>query len=174
MLTTNAICAEVAHYVIDAAALITIFALSIIAAKKGFIGCLFGFLSTVVSLVVAFSLTSLVVSGTGGLFGLVETIGETGAKLICWLALFFIVKILLRLIRKLLTAVIDKIPIVGSLNHVLGFAVGVVEGLLLLSGILAVLALLPFEELTLFVDSTILVKALYYHNPIPTILEWLV
>ena len=174
MLTTNAICAEIANYAIDGAAILCILILSIIAARRGLIGCLFGFLSTIASLVLAFLLAPILVTATGGLFGVEEALGMLAAKLLCWVALFFICKLLLRFIRKLLTAVIDKIPLVGSLNHILGFVVGVLQGLLTLSGILAVAALLPFAQITEFVDGTILVRALYYHNPIPVILQWLV
>ncbi len=174
MLTTNAICAEIAHYAIDGAALICILILSILSARKGLIGCLFGFLSTIASLVLAFLLAPLIVSATGGLFGVAESLGTLAAKLLCFVAVFLICKLLLRFVRKLLAAIIDKIPLVGSLNHILGFVVGVLQGLLMLSGLLAVAALLPFAELTEFIDATILVKALYYHNPIPVILEWLV
>ena len=174
MLTTNAICAEIANYAIDGAAILCILILSIIAARRGLIGCLFGFLSTIASLVLAFLLAPLLVNATGGLFGVEEALGTLAAKLICWVAVFFICKLLLRFVRKLLTAIIDKIPLVGSLNHILGFAVGVLQGLLALSGILAVAALLPLAQITEFIDGTILVKAFYYHNPIPVILTWLV
>ena len=174
MLTTNAICAEIANYAVDGAALVCILIMCILSARKGLIGCLFGFLSTIVSLGVAFLLAPLLVSATGGLFGVEEALGALAAKLLCWVAIFFICKLLLRFVRKLLTAIIDKIPLVGSLNHILGFVVGVLQGLLTLSGVLAVAALLPFAEITEFIDGTILVKALYYHNPIPVILSWLV
>lgn len=71
----NALCAfDVMPYIADivVAVVLLIFVLS--CAKKGFITCLFGFLSTIVALFAAFTLASVFVNMTGGLFGLEQTL----------------------------------------------------------------------------------------------------
>ena len=171
MFHLNALNAEPVHYVVDGIALIIMIIISVRAAKKGLIGCLFGFVSTIVSLLVAFFTTGSVVSLTGGLFGLQAAIGREATVLIAGVVLFFASKLLLRVLRKILTAVIDKIPLVGSLNHILGFVVGILEAALIVSGLLALVSLLPIDEISAFLDSTILLKAFYYNNPIDLIID---
>ena len=67
----NALCAGgIGAYMVDivVAAIITVFI--VICAKKGFVNCIIGFISTVLCLFLAVSLAKVVVSITGGLFGL--------------------------------------------------------------------------------------------------------
>lgn len=71
----HALCAGgIGAYMVDivVAALITVFI--IICAKKGFVNCIIGFISTVLCLFLAVSLAKVAVSVTGGLFGLQESL----------------------------------------------------------------------------------------------------
>ena len=58
------------HWLGDLVVLIFIVVFAIVCAKRGFIDCFFSFVSTILSLVIAFSFAKLVVGWTNGLFGL--------------------------------------------------------------------------------------------------------
>ncbi len=61
-------------YLLDIAIVVILLIGALRDAKKGFIGCVFGLIISIVSLVVAFFCASTVVEATGGLFGLGDTI----------------------------------------------------------------------------------------------------
>lgn len=236
-LLVNSLCTTGwAHYAVDGIALVVLVVASVKAAKRGFVDCLFGFLSTIVALILAFTLTKSVIEWTNGLFGLRETIenaaanalsgvngfdidisktgietaladknlpqfmidlvmknfdgstvsegttlaiavggviGSLAITLIAWILLFILAKLVIRLLRRLLTTVIEGIPLVGTLNHFLGFVVGILEGLLIISGIVAIVALIPAESVTAFFNECVVVKALFNYNPINVILGWI-
>ena len=57
------------NYVVDLIVILFLVGFAIVCAKKGFIECLFGFLSTVVALVAASILAKVIVDATNGWFG---------------------------------------------------------------------------------------------------------
>lgn len=224
------------HYVADGVVLLGLLTFGLLAAKKGFVHCFFGFISTILSLAVAFLFMNAVINWTGGLFGLQTWFNETcvnaldnvvgfdvdisaggiasalegklpsflitliidsvadktlpygttvamvaGEALggiitgfVAWLLLFILMKLLLKLIEKLVSSIVENLPIVGAINSLLGFAVGALEGMLVVSGVVAVLSFLPIEGLTTFFNECILVKWLYHDNPINVILSWII
>ncbi len=99
--------------------------------------------------------------------------GKFIVSLITFFVLFILVKLLLILLKTLLSAIINKIPVVGTLNRILGAVVGVIQGLLLLSAIIAVLSLIPSDGLHAFFDNCLLLKLLYNHNLINVIIGWI-
>lgn len=224
-------------FAVDAVVVIVMFMFAVSSAKKGFVECFFGFISTILAVVAAFAFMKGVLSWTDGLFGLQDvienavvgglgkvagfdidvsaagieaalqdknlptflisaivdsvgnqevpvgttlamivggTIAEFAATLIAWLAVFLIAKLLLKLVRNVLNSIVESLPIVGSLNHLLGFAVGGVKGLLIVCGVVAVLALIPAEGLTAFFNETVIVRWLYHSNPLHVILGWII
>ena len=62
--------AAAAVYIVDAIALLAILIFAVRAAKKGFVECFFGFISTVLAIIVAFLFMNALMSATNGLFGL--------------------------------------------------------------------------------------------------------
>lgn len=64
------IAAGPSHYVLDIVALFFIAGLTVLCARRGFVECVFDFASTLVSFFIAVFLAKLVLSLTGGLFGL--------------------------------------------------------------------------------------------------------
>lgn len=230
----NTLLAAWTAYAVDIAIVIVMLVFALIAAKRGFVDCLLGFVSTLVAILIAFLLMKSLVRWTNGLFGLqgvidnacvsalskikgfdidissagiaetlsgklpafvidivVENIGNAevpkgttvamtvadtlsgfAVTLIAWLLLFFIVKLLLRLLDRFLSSLVEKLPIVGAVNTLLGLAVGALQGLLIVSGVLAVLALFPSENIASFFNQTLLAGALYNHNPIHTVFGW--
>lgn len=62
--------AMISNYVIDALVVIVVVGMAFISAKRGFIDCLFGFISTLLAILLAFLLMKPFANWTGGLFGL--------------------------------------------------------------------------------------------------------
>ena len=102
-----------------------------------------------------------------------QSLGGIIAGLVAWLALFLVAKLVLQIVKRFLVVIINKIPLVGKLNHILGFAVGFIKCVLIISAVLAVISLIPSISLGGFFNETILVGWLYNHNPINEILSWI-
>ena len=103
-----------------------------------------------------------------------DALGGFIAGLIAWLVLFFIAKLILMLVKTLVCSVIENLPIVSSLNTLLGFVLGVLQGLLIISAIVAVLSILPIPSASTFFSNCMFVGWLYNHNPINVIVGWIV
>lgn len=225
------------NYAVDALVVILMIMFAVSSAKKGFVECFFGFISTILAVVAAFTFMKSVLSWTEGLFGLqgvienavvggldkvagfdvdvsaagIEaalegknlpsflinaivsslgnqevpigttlamivgaTIAEFTATLIAWFAVFILTKLLLKLVRGILNSIVESLPIVGSLNRLLGFAVGGIKGLLIVCAAVAVLALIPAEGLTAFFNETVIVRWLYNSNPLHVVFSWII
>lgn len=225
------------HYGVDAVAVVLMATFAVKSAKKGFVECFFGLVSTIVAIVAAFLLMKGVLSWTDGLFGLqgvienaatnglskvagfdidvsaagieaaladkklpsflidmiVESVGnqevavgttlamivgasiaQLTATLLAWFLVFILVKLLLKLVRNVLNSIVENMPIVGTLNHVLGFAVGTLKGLFIVCGVIAVIALIPAEGVHNFFNQTLLVGGLYHNNPLHVVLGWII
>lgn len=218
--------------VIDGIALLVLIVCAVAAAKKGFVNCVFGLLSLVVAIVVAFILMKPVVAMTGGFFGLEqevtagateilmdievfavdfsatgireqlagqlpeflidivvenvadqnipegttlasvvgETLGPLSAMLAAWVSLFIIAKLLLGLLRKIINALVENMPLVGAANALLGLAVGIIEGLFVISAVVSLMAMIPTETVVAAFNQTVFVKMLYNQNPITLLL----
>lgn len=166
--------ATTTHYIADAVALVIIILFSVRAAKKGFVGCLFGFVSTIASAVIAFSFAEQASLATGGFFGLSKFLPSPEATLLVGGVLLFLAcKLVLRIVRKILTAILDKIVLVGTLNRILGFAVGAIEAIFFICGVLLILSLFQSQELSLFFSDCILLDFFYNQNPIYTVFSWI-
>ena len=228
--------AGLTNYVIDTLVVIVVVGMAMISAKKGFVDCLFDFISTLLAIVLAFALMKPFANWTGGLFGLrgvlqdacmgafakvkvfavdisnegihsalsgvnlpqflIDAIiggvgdanlpagttiamlagnklGEIITGLISWIAVFILAKVLLSLLSKIIGAIVANLPIVGGANMLLGFAVGTIKGLLVVSGLIAVISVLPIPSATQFFSECTIVGLLYNHNPLNVVLGWI-
>ena len=97
-------------------------------------------------------------------------VGESAAlwvtALIAGIALFFLVKLLMLLLRKFLTALINRIKIIGRLNRLLGAAVGLIEGLLVISIAASLISFLNISVLSAIIENSQILKWLASNNPI--------
>lgn len=214
----------------DIIAVLFIFIMTCIGAKKGFINCFFGLVSTLLSLVVAVSFTKVFISMTDGLFGLesflqtklegafatingfnadvsesgVEValqeqnlpailarlvmkvvgkqdtiapgttlamlLGETTSgmaiTLIAGFVLFIVTRIAVRLLKSILSGIAEKITLIHGVNIMMGACVGFMGAALILSAILAVMAVFPNEKIVGYLAKTIFLGALYANNPL--------
>ena len=228
--------AGIANSIIDVLVVVVILGMALISAKKGFVECLFSLISTIVAIILAFSLMKPFTNWTGGLFGLKgllqsactsafsnvkvlaidisnqgitealadkdlpkflidaiigsvgnealpagttiamlagNKLGEIITALISWIAVFFLAKLLLALLSGLISKIIENLPIIGSVNTLLGFAVGLLKGLLIVSGLIAIISVLPIPAITTFFNNCAFVGWLYNNNPLNVVLGWI-
>ena len=231
----NNLSALATNVIIDILVVVVILGFGIVSAKRGFVDCLFSFASTILALILAFSLAKSFVSWTGGLFGLelklqtactnafsgivgfnidVSAEGMTAAlqekqlpqflvnlvvemfgnaelelgttlamlvgsalgslisTLISFFVIFALCKTVFRLLRGILSSVIQRIPLVGGANRILGFFAGLLQGMLIVCGLLSVLSVIPAQGMIEFFNTTTFVGWLYNHNLINVILGW--
>lgn len=97
-------------------------------------------------------------------------VGESAAlwvtALIAGIILFFLVKLVMLLLRKFLTAIINKIKLIGTLNRLLGAVVGLIEGLLFVSIAASVLSLINSAEIAAVVANSRILEWLANNNPV--------
>ena len=233
----SSLLASSAVYIIDALVVIVVLIFAVKGAKKGFVDCLFGIISTLGAIVIALLFTKAFLGLTGGLFGLqgviegacVDTlagvkgfdfdisaqgienaladknlpaflidsimenfkdsqipygttlamvvggeIGELASTLVAGVVLFFLAKLLLRLLKNVISGLVQSLPIVGTLDSALGLVVGILQGVLVVSVAIAVLALIPSEGVTAFFNEGAIVKLLFHNNPVHLILGLLI
>ncbi len=99
---------------------------------------------------------------------LAMVLGEVCARLLSLLIagaiVFAISFILLFLIKKILSAVIKSLPILGTLNAVLGACVGVFQALLIIYAILGIVTLMPSATIEGYLSDAIFLSWLYEQN----------
>lgn len=90
---------------------------------------------------------------------------------ICGAALFFGVKLIMLLLRKLLTAMAESISFFRKINRIGGLLIGGVAAVAIVCVILAVAALIPNDALHAFFEDTIILRELYHNNPVHALLS---
>ncbi|MBQ8291007.1 MAG: CvpA family protein [Clostridia bacterium] len=233
----NGLNASTVNSILDIIAIVVFLIFGFIAARKGFVDCIFGMVSTILAVVLAFLLINTVTNLTGGLFGLQNmlingciegfakikgfdidistggltaalqeknlpnflvkiivdgvgnksipagttlakivggTIGELAGKLIIFLILFALLKLILSLLRNVVSSIVENLPLVNGLNRLLGFAVGVVQGFLIVCVVIAVVSVIPSQGIVNFFNQSAILKFIYNKNPIHTILGWVI
>lgn len=101
-----------------------------------------------------------------------DALAGVAISVIGFLVLFCLLRLVLFLLRATLNALVKRITLLEQANRLLGFAVGVLECLLLVSAVLGVLAIIPSESITAYLSESLFVGALYNHNPITVMLGW--
>lgn len=92
------------------------------------------------------------------------TVAEFFVKGIAFFIAFIVLKIVLKLVGNLLSGVINNIPIVGTLNGILGFFVGILYGGFALSIVLTILTLIPSAGVINTLNGGAILKFFYNHN----------
>jgi uncharacterized membrane protein required for colicin V production len=221
-------------YALDLIALVYLLISTIVCAKKGFVRCLFGFITSVLAIVLAFVYADELLEASKGLWGLgdkletgivkklsglkgfnvdvsaagleaslkdvnlpqfivdsiVKEFGHTelevgmtvamlaGAKiaslivlLLCGVVLFFGIKIIGKILGLILGKAVNKIPLIGGLNRLLGALVGALKAFVIVCLILSVLSLIPSAGVTSFMDKTFVLGKLFHSNPLGKLLS---
>lgn len=105
-----------------------------------------------------------------GLLG--NATSRLAATLITGVAVFILIKLVVFLLKGVLRSIVKKVKLVGSVDTLLGAAVGFVQAFLIVCGILAVLAVIPVESVSTYFNDTLFVGKIFAHNPLITILSW--
>ncbi len=104
-------------------------------------------------------------------------LGQSTAKLamtlLVGILIFVSVKLLMLLLKSILNDTADGIPMLNGVNVFLGSLFGFLYALLIVSVLLALLAILPIKAIPIYLDKTLVVGWLYEHNPLIVILSWL-
>lgn len=103
-----------------------------------------------------------------------QTLSRYLITLIAFVILFFIARFLMFLLKKMLKMLAAKISLLSAANTLLGAFVGLVEGLLAVSAVLSVLALIPIDSITVYLNNSFVAGWLYNNNLINVIIGWIV
>ena len=101
-------------------------------------------------------------------------LGEYAMTLISFVFVYILCKIALKLLKKVMDAIIPKLPIIGKLDGLLGLLLGLLEGFLIVSAVVAVLALIPLQSVSQFFQEGIFVQWLYNKNLLHVIFGWFI
>ncbi len=77
MMTLQMLCAGFANYLVDIIVVLILVGFTLVCARRGFIDCFFEFVSTIAAFLFALLLTKVIVSATGGLFGLQDVMAKS-------------------------------------------------------------------------------------------------
>ena len=102
-----------------------------------------------------------------------QPLGELATTLIVGILLFILSKLLLSLLKNIISGIVRRLPIIGTVNGLLGLVVGALQGLLIVSGVIAVLGVLPVDGMALFFNECAVLGWLYNQNFINVILGWI-
>lgn len=104
-------------------------------------------------------------------------VGATFSKLcitfLTWAILYGIAWLVMWFIKAILKAMAKKITLIGKIDTVLGCVSGLIVGMLVVYLVLAILALIPSEAITNYLDNSLFVGALYNNNLIHKIIGWM-
>ena len=95
-------------------------------------------------------------------------LGEVSSQLLSLLisgfAIFLVAFILLFLLRKILSAIINSITLLGFANTLLGSLVGIIQAFLIIYAILAVVTFIPSAAIEGYLSKSLFLGFLYEHN----------
>lgn len=90
---------------------------------------------------------------------------QTFYRLLAFILIFFVVKILLQLIVSMFDF-LKHLPILGFISRFFGAALGFIEFYVIILLLVGMIALLPIEFIQNRIDSSILAKTMFEHTPI--------
>ncbi len=101
-----------------------------------------------------------------------EATSSLASLLFAGILIFFVTKLVFLILKRTLSGDPDDLEESGalSLNSLLGALLGAVYALVIVSGILAILAVFPFKSVTGYLSNTLIVGKLYVSNPLVYIL----
>lgn len=94
-------------------------------------------------------------------------VDRTFYRVIAFALIFFVVKLLLQIIGSMFDF-LTYLPILSSVNRLLGAVLGAIEFYIIAFIVLYILALLPLEGLQLFLNKSILLSLMLEHTPVLT------
>lgn len=92
-------------------------------------------------------------------------------SIICAVVIFFLVKLIMLILRGIFNNIAESVPVFQKLNTIFGMIVGILKTLFFACLILAILSLIPSEGMTNFFNETLVVNVFYNHNPVMALLQ---
>ena len=99
------------------------------------------------------------------------TIAGYLVSIICAVVIFFLVKLIMLILRGIFNKIAESVPLFQKLNVIFGMLVGILKTLFFACLILAILSLIPSEGMTSFFNDTLVVNVLYNNNPVMALLQ---
>ncbi len=100
-----------------------------------------------------------------------DAVASLAGMLTCVVLLYIVIKLLVSILKKILNGVVNKLVLLRGVNTLLGSAFGLLYAFLCVSGILAILTILPVTGVAEFFSNTLLLNSLYTHNPLVYLLS---
>lgn len=118
----------------------------------------------IVSVIIEAFSSSPIPEGTTAAQLIAPVLAQYLLNIVSFIIIFLLIKLVCFFLNKTLGEVFRTIPIVRSVNGVLGFAVGAIEAILLICTILYVISFIPADGLNEFIASTTIVQFFYKNN----------
>ena len=138
--------------------------------KMGFIKIVLGTVCIIASLILAWFFSSMFAGFSGGSVQ-VGTATVPTTRTILFIVFSLVFSVVLQLVLRAMQAAIDKIPVVGFADHLLGGVLGLILGLLgcyVLLNLVAIIIYFTGDSLawmnSKMIEGTLLVKYLYQYN----------
>ncbi len=101
-----------------------------------------------------------------------EATAALAGALISGIVIFILIKLIVKLLKKILNGVTNSIRPLRGLNVVLGSVFGFVYALVIVSLILAIATVLPFNALHEYLSDSLLLGLIFENNPLVYVLSW--
>lgn len=125
-------------------------------------------------IVSAFAGGETIKTGTTAAQVIAPLIGQLLLLLISFILIFALIKIIQLILNGTISKAVETIPVIKSVNSMLGFILGAVEGLFFAYFILYVFSIFQIQAVTNFINSTTFIKALYDNNLFGWLAKWVV
>ena len=89
---------------------------------------------------------------------------------IAGIVLFIVAKLVLSILKGILSGIINAIALLGAVDKLLGFVLGLVKGALLIGILFMLISFVPIEGLNEFIHTSIFAHVIYDQNPLQILL----
>ena len=89
---------------------------------------------------------------------------------IAGIVLFIVAKLVLSILKGILSGIINAIALLGAVDKLLGFVLGLVKGALLIGVLFMLISFVPIEGLNEFIHTSIFAHVIYDQNPLQILL----
>ena len=90
--------------------------------------------------------------------------------IIAGIILFIIAKLALAIVKNILVGIVGAIGILNAVDKLLGFVLGVLQGVLCIGALFMIVSFIPAEGITSFIDSSMFAHIIYHNNPLQIVL----
>lgn len=118
----------------------------------------------IVSVVIEAFSSSPIPEGTTAAQLIAPVLAQYLLNIISFVIIFLLIKLVCFFLNKTLGEAFRTIPIIRSVNGILGFVVGVIEAVFLICTLLYVLSFIPADGVGEFIASTVIVQFFYENN----------